>query len=446
MGFNIWNSMIFFSTIAKSIQTVVNQKADELAVATHFISRRRKITGANFIKTLVFGWLQNHTPSVEGLARAGFSHDLKISAQGLDKRFTKTACWFVKSVLEAAVGVVIAPQEKLQAPVFEHFKAIYVHDCSTINLPCELLDIWQGVGGDASGAALKLDASLELRTGAVDIELLHGRDADNRSPHAQTRYEKGTLRLQDLGYFNLARMKEQSDNGEFWISRLQPRTRVYQDNQAINLVSWLENCARQQMTKTQLQVELGSQEKLAVRLFAWQLPEERVAQRRRKLTQAAQKKGRAANSESLALAAWNIVITNVPADKLTINDGFLLYSLRWQIELLFKLWKTYAKVGHSQSANPYRILCEIYAKLLGVVISHWLVLAGLWLIPQRSLVKGFQMIREQSVRLADCLNDLELLTRLLTELGERFKTGCSLNSRKKHPNACQQLSKGYTFS
>jgi len=34
---------------------------------------------------------------------------------------------------------------------------------------------------------------------------------------------------------------------------------------------------------------LGSQEKLAVRLLAWQLPEERVAQRRRKVHQAAQK-------------------------------------------------------------------------------------------------------------------------------------------------------------
>jgi len=148
----------------------------------------------------------------------------------------------------------------------------------------------------------------------------------------------------------------------------------------------------------------------------------------------------------LALAAWNIVITNVPADKLNLSDCFLLYSLRWQIELLFKLWKTHAKVGHSQSANPYRILCEIYAKLLGVVISHWLVLAGLWQIPQHSLVKGFQMIREQSTRLANCLNDLELLTQLLCEFAERFKTGCSLNPRKKHPNACQQLSEGYKFS
>lgn len=419
-----------------------------MAQTTQFITRQRKITGANFIKTLIFGWLQNHTPSVEGLARAGFSHDLKISAQGLDKRFNEKACLFVKSVLEAAVNEVIVPPEKLQAPVFQHFKAIYIHDGSSLNLPPELQGIWKGVGheGKANYSALKLDASLELMTGVVDIKLLHGRDADNRSPHAQTRYEKGTLRLQDLGYFNLARMNEQNGNGEFWVSRLQPRTRVYQNNQVVNLIELLENSARKGLTQLDLQVELGTQEKLPVRLLAWQLPEETAALRRMRLKQAACKKSRPVNAESLALAGWNIVITNVAADKLSISDCFLLYSLRWQIELLFKLWKSHAKVGHSQSANPYRILSEIYAKLLGVVISQWLVLTGLWQIPEHSLVKGFQLIKEQSARLAECLNDLVALQQLLIEFAERFKMGCSLNSRKKQPNAYQQLKKGYKFS
>jgi hypothetical protein len=46
----------------------------------------------------------------------------------LDKRFTEKACLFVKSVQEAAVKEVIVPPEKLQAPVFQHFKAIYIKD------------------------------------------------------------------------------------------------------------------------------------------------------------------------------------------------------------------------------------------------------------------------------------------------------------------------------
>jgi len=47
----------------------------------------------------------------------------------------------------------------------------------------------------------------------------------------------------------------------------------------------------------------------------------------------------------------------------------------------------------------------VYGKLLDVLIQHWLVLTGLWQMPQRSLVKGCQMIKEQSARLAACMDD-----------------------------------------
>ncbi|WP_157203397.1 MULTISPECIES: hypothetical protein [Methylomicrobium] len=56
------------------------------------------------------------------------------------------------------------------------------------------------------------------------------------------------------------------------------------------------------------------------------------------------------------------------------------------------------------------------------------------------------MIKEQSARLAACMEDLEALTALLKELAERFKQGCSLNPRKKHPNTSQRLKSGRAFS
>ncbi|QWF72386.1 hypothetical protein KEF85_08060 [Methylomonas paludis] len=51
--------------------------------------------------------MQYFTPSVEGLARAGYTHGLKISAQGLDKRFTQEACELMKRVLETALAQVV---------------------------------------------------------------------------------------------------------------------------------------------------------------------------------------------------------------------------------------------------------------------------------------------------------------------------------------------------
>jgi hypothetical protein len=78
---------------------------------------------------------------------------------------------------------------------------------------------------------------------------------------------------------------------------------------------------------------------------------------------------------------------------------------QWGIELMFKLWKSGSHLATSRSGNKWRILCEIYIKLLIVLIQHWILLTGLWQIPQRSLTKGVQAIQEQASNLAACVGD-----------------------------------------
>lgn len=441
--------MSIFSTVAQAMQSVFNKEANELAKETGFIQRVRKITGSNFIKTLLFGWMQNQDSSVEALIRAGFTHDLNISAQGLDQRFTEKSCEFVKSVLERAVSKVIKAENTVPIEILNRFPAIYVNDCSIITLPDELKETWKGTGGShgTSEASLKVDVSIELNTGQLQFGLLQGKHSDSKSPIAESIYEKGALRLQDLGYFKLARMKKQSERGEYWISRLQLGTQVHDtDNNVINLASYLRS-QTEQCIQLELDVTVGVEEQLRARLLLWKLPHEAASRRRAKLRNNARKQGRTPTADSLALCDWNFFMTNVEKDKLTLEECFLLYSVRWQIELLFKLWKSHGKLGHSRSENPHRILCEVYLKLIVVLVQHWIVLTGLWQIPQRSLVKGVQMIREQSSRLANCINDFGLLTSLLEEFAERFKQGCSLNKRKKNPNTADQLINGrYQYS
>lgn len=441
--------MSIFTSIAQAMQSIFNEEANELAKKTGFIKRQRKITGSNFIKTLLFAWLQTSCPSVEGLARAGFSHELYISAQGLDKRFTDKSGEFVKSVLERALGKVIKAENVVDIEILNRFPAIYVNDCSVIALPDELKGIWKGTGGSygANKAALKVDASLELKTGQLQFGLLQGKHSDNKSPIAECAYEKGALRLQDLGYFNLARMNKQTKVGEYWLSRLQPGTHLLDvDGHIIDLPRYLPNKAEQKTIQLEMDVTVGVKERIKARVLLWKLPEEAAARRRAKLKENARKQGRNPTADSLALCDWNLYITNVEKDKLSLEECFLLYSVRWQIELLFKLWKSHGSLGNSRSENAYRVICEVYLKLLVVLVQHWIVLTGLWSIPQRSLVKGTQMIREQSARLAMCMNDFYLLVPLLEELAERFEYGCSLNRRKNKPNTADQLINGYQYS
>jgi hypothetical protein len=179
-------------------------------------------------------------------------------------------------------------------------------------------------------------------------------------------------------------------------------------------------------------VTIGAEERVETRLITCKLSQEVASRRRAKLKKNAQKKGRTPSAESLALCDWNLYVTNVEKEKLSIKECLILY--RWQIELLFKLWKSHCQLVNSTSENSYRILCEIYTKLLIILVQHWIILTGLWEIAERSLVKGVQMIREQSTHLAHVVNDYEQLVSTLKDISQRFSYGCSINKRRKKLN------------
>jgi IS4 transposase len=54
------------------------------------------------------------------------------------------------------------------------------------------------------------------------------------------------------------------------------------------------------------------------------------------------------------------VLTNTPLEKLSFAQGLALLRARWQIELLFKLWKEHGFVDKWKTTHPWRILCEVY--------------------------------------------------------------------------------------
>ena len=51
----------------------------------------------------------------------------------------------------------------------------------------------------------------------------------------------------------------------------------------------------------------------------------------------------------------------------------MLLRERWQMELLYKLWKQQAQVDEWHTRDRWRMVCELYAKLLGVTLQHWLM-------------------------------------------------------------------------
>jgi IS4 transposase len=106
----------------------------------------------------------------------------------------------------------------------------------------------------------------------------------------------------------------------------------------------------------------------------------------------------------LALAAWSIFLTNVPQSLLSVQDVLILARARWQIELLFKLWKSVGGIDHSRSSRPWRVLCELFAKMIAVLLQHWLMLYTLWSFPDRSFTKAALALRPCAVLLLVALH------------------------------------------
>jgi len=134
-----------------------------------------------------------------------------------------------------------------------------------------------------------------------------------------------------------------------------------------DLLAYLRQSSDDQV---ELNLLVGCKVKLPCRVLTVRLPPNVVEERRRKAKDNARRKGRTLSARKLAWLEWNVYITNVPATMLTLRQVALIYTLRWQIELLFRLWKSEAQLDRVAGHLRERVLCEIYAKLIGMVVFH----------------------------------------------------------------------------
>lgn len=396
------------------------------------------------MKTLVFGWMGDPDSSLSNLTVLGATLGTDVSQQALDQRFTESAVAFMKRIIEIMINFVISAQKQVDWALTRRFSHVYVHDSTQISLPDELIDLWKGCGNTKAKAGLKIDLMYDLNTGKARIHLRQGKDADNKSPLLDNAVEAGSLHLKDLGYLKLDRMEEQGKRDEYYVSLLQYGTLVYQnkhDRQPIDLQSLTQKYRKEDVRYAELDVYVGADKKLKTRLIATRLSDEASARNRAQLIKKANSKGRTLSDAQLALCDFYLMITNAPAELLRKEEVAKLYGARWQIELMFKLWKSKGKIDESRSANKWRILCEVYVKLLIVTIQHWIFLTGFWTVSQRSLVKGAAVIQTQAYCLAKNVDDLDKLFVCLQDINRALSSrGCLQNKRKKKPATWQRMS------
>lgn len=424
--------------IGTNIFELLTNQAERVGKETGLIERQRKFTASSLLQTLVVGFQSNPEASYTDLAISAASVGVDVSPQAIEQRFTEKTTEFLKKMVMESMKLTIEQRHPRFVNLMERFKGVYLQDSTIVKLPSEIGSIWEGCGGsNGQSAAIKLQTQWEYKSGKlVGITMQNGRVQDQASPYQTSELPCGALRIEDLGYFSLARMKKDHQKGIFWISRLKAGTKVCSvDGEELDLVNKLQACSQEHVM---LKVYLGVKEKVLCRLLIKRAPEKVVSERLRKLHRKAKKQGRSVSKRQKVLVQWTLLITNVPEAMLSFEEVFLVYRVRWQIELLFKAWKSYFKLNSWRSQNKWRILCELYAKLIGVIISQWLFTL-MYNIPERSFFKATSVIRHYAIFIAFSISDLELLSKAISRMNACFSKACRTNSRSKKPATYQTL-------
>jgi hypothetical protein len=425
--------------VTTALQDIFYLAAQPLARETKFVQRQSKLDGATFLQTLVFTYMADPDATLDALTQTAAALGVPISAAGLTQRFTPEAATFLQRVLAEALQRVLAA-DPLALPILTQFAAVYLEDSTTISLPDALQDLWPGCGNASTqaAAALKLTVRLDLLTGQlVGVALNSGRTHDRRAAHPITDLPAKALYLADLGFFSLERLQQIAVQEAFFLSRLQAQTTVFTaDGQRWDDLAAL---LATHDTQVDLPVTLGVRQRLRARLVAVRAPQEVVDQRRRRLREEARRRGQTVSARQLALAAWTVFISNAPAARLPVAAVWVVARARWQIELLFKLWKSHGRIDESRSGKQWRVLCDVYAKLLAMVVQHWVALIDLWGYPDRSLVKAAQTVQKYALQLATGLPYQQRTRETLEDIVRTLTAGCRKNPRRKRPNTDQLL-------
>jgi hypothetical protein len=117
---------------------------------------------------------------------------------------------------------------------------------------------------------------LDQKDGRLTLTLESGRDSDAKSALMQTVPDRGSLTIRDLGYFSLDWFAQLIATGAFFISRLQPKTTVFdRDGVPLDLFQLLDQHVGDDPFDRH--VLIGQTKRVPCRLIAWRAPADVVA-------------------------------------------------------------------------------------------------------------------------------------------------------------------------
>jgi hypothetical protein len=406
--------MTTITDLSHSLQGFFTEQANNYAIETGFVKRRRELTGAAFLQALVFSQLAHPKPSYQQVHHFLVYTGTKMTCQALDKHFNPEALVFVNKMLAQALSEAFFASSKGLKTLLDCFEGVYLFD------------------GTRLKSGEKLLTGLNLSTGQIQIEIVDAKVHDNAVALVHQPLPKGALRLTDLGFFDLKAFAKLHQTGAYWLSRYKSRTVLLcsKTQQRLELLTLLQG-----QSELCLPVLVGLKEPLAAQFLARPVPELEAQKRLSRLAARAKRKQQAFSPLVEKLAAWDLLLSNIPA--LNFEDYFRLAQARWQIELVFKLWKSFFALEAETTQDPIRRACLRSSKLLMLWVAHLLFSLDPEL--NRSWWQAGQTLRDHALYAIHALKSPSAWGFFLENLASTLPLTSRLSRRLQHPLTFQLL-------
>lgn len=266
------------------------------------------------------------------------------------------------------------------------FKRIRILDATVFQLPDAFAREYQGSGGSSNTAGVKIQLEYDLLSGQfLNVHVGPGKNNDKTygTICLQT-VEAGDVCLRDLGYFDLGDLQVIHEKKAYYISRLKLNTRIYLKNPApetfkngtlkkqteyiqLNMAQLMANLSPGETIEIQ-KAYIGQKQKLPARVIIHRLTDDQTQTRLKNQAIREKKKGIVMKEKSKRLMGMNVYITNTSPKEVPTKDVHALYSLRWQIEILFKTWKSFFEIDACKTIKKERLECHLYGQLIGILL------------------------------------------------------------------------------
>ena len=292
-----------------------------------------------------------------------------LSKVALHNRFNNKGFDFLKSVLAEQISskLGIAGENNWQA-----FNRVMVADSCKFALPEKFKEDYPAYTGKYAKSLMNIQYCFDLKNGNWEgLELTKATENDLAyTKRTLEQISGGDLYIRDLGYVSHAYLFKIVEEGAFFINRLHPlwNPALCDTGEKVNWVSLYKKMEQTRSAHFETMITIGEgQDAFNCRLIA--VPEEVWAERIRKANIRAKSVGYKLTDEYKHRCRFSLFITNTTQQMLKGAEIVQLYRLRWQIELVFKTWKSLLNLHLVKVVKKDRLECQLIGKFIWTLIN-----------------------------------------------------------------------------